>query len=103
MTTDPNRPGSITFVLVGLVLLMALIGIGFGCFPLVECPCCRGRDFHAIQHLLSFDELIRCKACRGGKVTPLRRWVLGVEIEQGESLSPGCIFDGRVIRSPEKK
>src|SRR5947207_4764008 len=67
---DPatKRPGSITFLLVGLVLLVTMAGFTFFCIPLVKCPCCQGAGAHMKQVGISYGELHDCEACVGVSV-----------------------------------
>jgi len=41
MEYAPKRPGSITFLLVGLVLLITAAGLFAAIVPLVQCPSCQ--------------------------------------------------------------
>lgn len=46
MDTASKRPGSITFFLVGLVLLVTVAGGAVMLYPFAGCPKCEGRGLH---------------------------------------------------------
>jgi len=68
MVAEAKRPGSITFLLAGLVLLVTVAGFAFFCIPLVKCPCCQGAGGHMKQVGISYGELHDCEACVGASV-----------------------------------
>ena len=45
MGPESKRPGSITFLLVGLVLLVTVAGLFVAFVPVVLCPECKGEPF----------------------------------------------------------
>ena|SRR6185436_1736244 len=46
MEVPTKRPGSITSLLVGLVLLVTVAGTGVMLYPFAPCPKCEGRGLH---------------------------------------------------------
>jgi hypothetical protein len=46
MDSGSKRPGSITSLLVGIVLLITIGGVGAMLYPSATCPKCEGRGLH---------------------------------------------------------
>jgi len=78
MEQGTKRPGSITFLLVGLVLLVSVGGIAFFA-PIFECP--------GLAHSVE----TQCYFCKGnGRITAFQRWRTGgnlVETWEGKEIS----------------
>lgn len=76
-----KRPGSITFLLVGLVLLVTMAGLYVGLVPTVDCPVNQWDSFvdgmlrsHAVSTVTPLD----CWRCHGhGRITLLNKWLYG--------------------------
>jgi hypothetical protein len=75
MDAAPKRPGSVTFLLVGLVLLVTAAGLSVF-LPIFQCPACGGTGKTVIP-MLVFGRIvdipkppsIPCGRCRSGRVT----------------------------------
>ena len=88
MSTSEKRPSSITFLLVGLILLVTAVGLCLTFVPVVNCPDCvwdnnypvvsldttagRRRLEALIDHLISKKLCLRCNDTR--RVSFLRRF-----------------------------
>jgi hypothetical protein len=81
MDVQPKRPGSITFLLVGLVLLVTAAGVLILIVPLSDCP----NPIHLLlvpQTSMSIEfptpegPKLGCDVCHGRKrVTLFRKWI----------------------------
>lgn len=76
MTSSWKRPGSITFLLVGIILLV--FGVIFYFLPLVECPLCHGAtasDFAVDPGQGPTRITVElCAVCVRGKASLVKAW-----------------------------
>lgn len=81
MALEPKRPASITFLLVGLVLLITAAGLFFCCFPIAPCPRCN-RELQSYSPVLQREFIANgeqyCSYCMDKlQITFVNKWMKG--------------------------